>query len=433
MIQSLSVLVIGSGAREHALVWALSKSSLVREIHAAPGNPGMLGTARLHPVTSFDPEKVLSLVRSNSIGMVVIGPEAPLVAGLADVLRKSGIPVFGPGSAGALLEGSKAYAKAFMSRHGIPTAAYDVCSTFSQAESALAGRSAPFVVKADGLAAGKGVFVTSTREEALRSARDLLEGGALGDAGRHVVIEDGLAGEELTILAVTDGKTFRVLPPSQDHNRVYDGDKGPNTGGMGAYSPVPWADAVLLERIERTILAPTLAGLQKDGIPYCGVIYAGLMVDAGGTPRVIEYNSRFGDPEAQVVLPLLEGDLGEILLACCQGRLSGIPWREPSRWAADVVLASGGYPGSFEKGKPIRGLDKALQLKDFLVFHGGTSLSPAGEVVTAGGRVLSAVGVGNTLREALDRAYEGASLISFEKMHFRRDIAGRALSPHGGR
>jgi phosphoribosylamine--glycine ligase len=369
----------------------------------------------------------LPIINRENIRMAVIGPEAPLTAGLADDLRAAGILAFGPGREGALLEGSKSHAKKFMDRHGIPTARWDLCTTAEEARSALDSRHAPFVVKADGLAAGKGVVVTQSREEALDAARGMLERGRHGEAGKKIVIEDGLAGDELTILALTDGTTYRLLSPSQDHKRAFDGDKGPNTGGMGAYSPVPWLGSELLEKICSRVLSPTVEGLKKDGIPYCGVIYAGLMIDGKGEPSVIEYNVRFGDPEAQVVLPVLEGDFAELLLACCESRLSEIKWKDPSRWAVDVVIASGGYPGHFEKGKKIEGLEKASELEDFVIFHGGTERSDDGCLVTSGGRVLSAVGLGNSLTDALKKAYEGVSLISFDGMHFRRDIGRKAL------
>ncbi|NLB83693.1 MAG: phosphoribosylamine--glycine ligase [Synergistaceae bacterium] len=427
MAEKSNFLVLGSGAREHSLVRSLSLSARVGELYCAPGNPGMRAQAHLLPLPSMTAEFVLPLIQEHSISMVVIGPEAPLAAGLADDLRKEGVAVFGPGKAGAILEGSKTFAKKFMERHGIPTAFWDLCTTFQEAEDALKKRTPPYVVKANGLAAGKGVFVTLSLEEAKDAAKNLLEGDLLGEAGRRILVEDALTGEELTILALTDGKTFRLLSPSQDHKRIFDGDQGPNTGGMGAYSPVPLADAALLEKIRRTILDPTFEGLRKEAIPYCGVLYAGLMVDDEGIPRVIEYNVRLGDPEAQVVLPLLEGDFGEICIACAEGRLDEIEWKEPTRWAADVVLASGGYPGPFEKGKIVSGLEEAERTENFLLFHGGTSISPEGKICTAGGRVFSAVGIGDTLEEALDRAYTGASLISFDSMHYRRDIGQKAL------
>ena len=427
-----NILVIGSGAREHAIVHTISRSGSVREIHAAPGNPGMLPLAKLHPVRDASCASILPLVERHGIDLVVVGPEAPLVAGLADELRSIGVAVFGPGRAGALLEGSKLHAKEFMDRWGVPTAPWDECTSLLDVEEALNKRTAPFIIKADGLAAGKGVFVTQTREEAFMAAENLLVRGVLGDAGKRIIIEDALSGEELTVLAVSDGTTYRILPASQDHKRIYEEDKGPNTGGMGAYSPVVWVGEELLETVRRTILDPTFDGLRQDGVPYCGVLYAGLMVAPDGIPRVIEYNVRFGDPEAQVILPLLEVDFVEMLFACCEGRLSEFRWKEPSRWAVDVVLASGGYPGTYEKGKEIKGLENVSSMQNFVLFHGGTAFSPEGKIVTDGGRVLSAVGLGTSLEEALVNAYEGVDRISFENMHYRRDIARRAVLPKKG-
>lgn len=426
----INVLVLGGGAREHAIAWALSRSSVVGEVHAAPGNPGMAGVL-LHSVASLSPEEILSIVEGEDIGLVVVGPEAPLVAGIADALRERGLLVFGPGASGARLEGSKSFAKGFMERYGIPTAPWTLCTTVEEAQEALLRRQPPYIVKADGLAAGKGVVVSMSMEEALGAAKGMLEEGILGAAGKKIVIEDGLTGDELTVLVVTDGTSYRMLPPSQDHKRVFDGDEGPNTGGMGAYSPVPWVGKDLLGRIGREIVEPTLEGLEKEGIPYCGVLYFGLMVDSIGQPRVIEYNVRFGDPEAQVVLPVLEGDFGELLHACCEGRLEDFPWREPTKWAADVVLASGGYPGPFGKGKVISGLREADGRDDILIFHGGTSRSPEGEIVTSGGRVLSVVGLGTTLEEAVSKAYEEVERIAFDGVHYRRDIGKKAFRRGG--
>ncbi len=420
-------LVVGGGGREHALAWALSRSEMAASVHAAPGNPGIGQCARLHPVSALDFESLLPIVKENAIDLVVVGPEAPLADGLADSLRAEGILVFGPGRAGAMLEASKVYAKRFMDRHGIPTAAWDLCSTVEEAERAVAKRTAPYIVKADGLAAGKGVSVTASAEEALAAARAMIEEGLYGESGRQVIVEDGLEGEELTVLAITDGKTCRILPPSQDHKRVFDDDKGPNTGGMGAYAPVPWAGPSLMEKIRNRVIEPTLRGLREEGIPYCGVLYAGLMIGPDGEPRVIEYNVRFGDPEAQAVIPLLEGDFGRLLTACCEGRLSEVPWKDSGRWAANVVLASGGYPGPFEKGMAITGLEEIPSDGDLLVFHGGTALDSQGRPVTAGGRVLSAVGLGDTLEEAIAGAYGGASRISFKNMHYRKDIGRKAF------
>ncbi|MGI6252675.1 MAG: phosphoribosylamine--glycine ligase, partial [Aminivibrio sp.] len=284
-----------------------------------------------------------------------------------------------------------------------------------------------YIVKDDGLAAGKGVFVASTAEEAADAARAMIEEGVFGESGRQVIVEDGLAGEELTVLVVTDGISYRILPVSQDHKRVFDDDEGPNTGGMGAYAPVPWAGPALMEKIKNRIIEPTLKGLREEEITYCGVLYAGLMISPEGDPRVIEYNVRFGDPEAQVVIPLLETDFGKLVLACCEGALSDISWKEPERWAANVILASRGYPGPFKKGAPISGLEEISSDGDLLIFHGATALDGEGRTVTAGGRVLSSVGTGDTLEAAIAGAYRGVSRISFDNMHYRKDIGRKAL------
>ncbi len=421
-----TVLVLGGGGREHAITWALSRSSLVGEIHCTPGNPGIGEFATLHDVDSCDPEAVLALVRKIGAELVAVGPEAPLVAGVADMLRDKGIPVFGPGKEGARLEGSKAFSKQFMARYGIPTAPFEVCTTLDAALRALADRHPPYIVKADGLAAGKGAFILKTEEEAREVCRDLLEKGTLGDAGRAVVIEDFLPGIEMTVLAVTDGKTLRVLPSSQDHKRAYDNDEGPNTGGMGAYSPVPWCDASLIERVTEQVLKPTVGGLAAEGIPFCGVIYAGIMLDEAGEPRVLEYNVRLGDPEAQVVLPAFPGDWGEVVSACCAERLSEMEWPEADRSAVGVVLASGGYPGPYRKGFPIRGLDAFDDDDEILVFQAGTCRGASGEILTNGGRVLTVVGLARDFAGARDRAYRAVSRIGFEEVHFRKDIGAKA-------
>lgn len=425
----MKVLVLGGGGREHAITWALERSALVDEIHCAPGNPGIGQLAVLHDVDPCDPVKVLSLVRELKVDLVAVGPEAPLVAGVADALRSAGVPVFGPGTAGARLEGSKAFSKTFMSRWGIPTAPFSICKTMEEARSALAAREAPYIVKADGLAAGKGAFILKTEEEAVDVCRDLLEKRSLGEAGQTLVIEDFMPGIEMTVLAVTDGKTIRVLPSSQDHKRAFDNDEGPNTGGMGAYSPVPWCDEELMERVRRLVLEPTVNGLAADGIDFCGVIYAGIMLDEDGNPRVLEYNVRLGDPEAQVVLPAFPGDWGQVVLASCEGRLEEIPWPDATEVAVGVVMASGGYPGTYNKGLPIKGLQTFSNEGEVLVFQAGTAEWPDGSVRTNGGRVLTVVGIDADFSQAREKAYKALSQIHFEGVHFRRDIGNKALQP----
>lgn len=425
----MKILLLGGGAREHAIAWALKKSVRVETLDAAPGNPGIARIAPCHEIDPCDPDSVLKLVESIHADHVVVGPEAPLVAGVADALREKGIPVFGPGKLGARLEGSKAFAKEFMRRHDIPTAPFDIATDMEQAENALRSRKAPYVVKADGLAAGKGAFLPDTIEEALQICRALLVEGELGEAGRVVVIEDYLPGTEITILAVTDGRTVRLLPSSQDHKRVFDGDRGPNTGGMGAYSPVPWADQTFLDTISGTIIEPTIRGLASDGIPFCGVVYAGLMIDREKNCRVLEYNVRLGDPEAQVVLAAFPGDWAEVVEASCKGRLDSVDWKQPVESAVGVVLASGGYPGKYEKGHLILGIDQAAAMEGVLVFQAGTRMDPGLGLLTSGGRVLTVVGRGATLDSAKARAYEAASKIGFADVYYRTDISAKAGLP----
>jgi len=418
----MKTLLLGGGGRESAIAWALAKSPMVSELHCAPGNAGTLSLAHNHEIDPCDPQEVVEFASRQQVDLVVIGPEAPLVAGVADALRAKGIPVFGPGRAGAKLEGSKAFAKEFMKSHGIPTAPFRVCTTVREAEEALRMRTAPFVVKADGLAAGKGAFLLDTFEEAIFTARDLLENGMLGEAGETVVIEDFLPGRELTILAVSDGKTFRLLPESQDHKRAFDGGLGPNTGGMGAFSPVPWIDSQLKETIVRTVVEPTLAGLKKDGIDFRGVLYCGLMIDRSGSLNLLEYNVRMGDPETQVVLPSFRGDFAHVALACATGELASVAWPSASDCSVGVVMASGGYPGKYETGFAISGLDDLAALENVIAFHAGTRTKGTG-VVTSGGRVLTVVGSGPTLGEARENAYNGVRMIDFSKAHYRKDIA----------
>lgn len=428
----MKILLLGGGAREHAIAWALNKSPKVEALFAAPGNPGIARFGTCFSIDPCDSAAVLQIARETRVDCVFAGPEAPLVAGVADSLRKAGITVFGPGRNGAMLEGSKAFAKQFMKRHGIPTAPFDIVSDMEQAEAALRKRNPPYVVKADGLAAGKGAFLPDTMEEALGICRRLLVEAELNEAGKTVVIEDFLPGTEITILAVTDGRTVRQLPSSQDHKRIFDGDRGPNTGGMGAYCPVPWADADLLDQIQRQILEPTVRGLSSEGIDFCGIIYAGLMVDNRRNCRVLEYNVRLGDPEAQVVLAAFPGDWAEVVEAACEKRLHRVQWSQARKTAVGVVLASGGYPGEYRKGYRILGIEEAEKEEGVIVFQAGTTLDPEAGLVTSGGRVLTVVGLAETLGAAREKAYCAAAKIAFTDAYFRTDISAKASSPPWG-
>jgi phosphoribosylamine--glycine ligase len=418
----MNVLVLGGGGREHCLAEALSRSRITAGLHAAPGNPGMEKIARVHDIDIRNSFSVKNLCLAYDIELVVIGPEAPLAAGVADDLRDSGIKVFGPGADGAKLESSKAFAKLFMRRHGIPTSRFDICANEEECRAALLSRTAPYVIKADGLAAGKGVFIADDIKEAEALCCSLMSGEKLGTAGMTVVIEDFASGKELTVLTITDGNAYILLEPSRDHKRAFDGDKGPNTGGMGAYAPVTLPDGIM-DVVKETVLIPTLEGMRNDGIDFRGVLYMGLMLDeTGGSPSlsVIEYNVRFGDPETQAILPLYSGDIGAAVLAAAEGNLGDCEELVHSGCSLCVVMTSGGYPGDFRRGFPISGLDK--DLSGVRVYHSGTRRGPQKEMLTAGGRVLSVVGVGATFAEAKEKAYEMVSAISFEGAHYRKDI-----------
>ncbi|MDO5115708.1 MAG: phosphoribosylamine--glycine ligase [Synergistaceae bacterium] len=421
----MKIMVLGGGGREHAVVHALSKSKICGELHCCPGNPGIAKLAECHAGDPCDPQAMRELCEKLSIGLVFIGPEAPLVAGTADALREAGIPVVGPGASGARLEGSKAFSKQFMKKHGIPTSDFDLCTNLEECRAALKKRSAPFVVKADGLAAGKGAFLPESCEEAVETCRMMLEEQKLGAAGNLIVVEDYVEGMEMTVLALTDGETVRILPSSQDHKRALDGDKGNNTGGMGAYSPVPWVGDAFMKKVTDEVLTPTVKGLKAENIPFRGVIYAGIMVKPDGSLSVLEYNVRLGDPETQVVLPAFGGDFGEAALACARGELAKADWPGAKCVALGVVIASGGYPGAFEKGYPISGAEE--ETENSFVYHAGTKLDDGGRLVTNGGRVLTVVGIADDLPTARERAYERVKKISFEKAHYRNDIGDKSL------
>jgi len=422
----MNILVLGSGGREHAMAWALSKSSDVDELYVAPGNGGTARIAKnVAGLDIADGLAVLEFVRANDVQLVAIGPEAPLVAGVADVLRAGGVAVFGPDLQGARLEGSKTFCKEFMARHNLPTAGYLSTSDAAAAHTYIDEMGAPIVVKADGLAAGKGVVVAATVEEA-HAAVDACFDGAFGEAGATVVIEECLTGPECSMLAfVTAGRAY-CMAPSQDHKRAYDGDEGPNTGGMGAYSPVPIVtdeELARMQQVMRDAAAGTAEDFEND---YRGVLYGGFMLTPQG-PKLLEYNARFGDPETQVVLPRLNSDLAEIMMAVAEGRPGDIELDWDDRWAVTVVLASAGYPGSYEKGKEITGIDDAEFLSGVTVFHAGTKLTEDGRLVTSGGRVLDVTAMGETFEEARELAYAACDLIHFEGKQLRSDIGLRAI------
>ena len=414
----MKVLVVGGGGREHVLAWKLAQSSQVAELYAAPGNPGMAKLAQCVPLE--DPRQILAFAKEKSIDLTVVGPECYLAAGIGDLFAQAGLPLFGPTKEAAQLESSKSFAKRICRKYGIPTADYVVVESYEEGVAALERFPEPPVVKADGLAAGKGVLVAQSHEEAKGALAEIF-GGRFGKAGSRVVLEEFLPGEEATILAFTDGKTILPMVPAQDHKRIGEGDTGPNTGGMGAYSPVPVVNYEVYQRTYNEIFLPLLEGLQKEGIDYKGVIYAGLMIK-DNQPKVVEFNCRFGDPEAQVILPRLVTDLVSICQATVEGRLEEIELTWDSRAALGVVIASKGYPGEFKSGFPIEGLDT-----EGLLFHNGTGLAD-GRIVTAGGRVITAVGMGDTLASAQAAAYRLVEKISFTGAYYRSDIGWRALS-----
>ncbi len=422
----MKVLVVGGGGREHALVWRLAHDAERPEILVAPGNAGTAQLARNVPVDASDIAGLVALALRERPDLVVVGPEAPLCAGLADELRALDIPVFGPGRDGARIEGSKAFCKEILTAARVPTARAQAFVRSDDAIEWIRRHGAPLVVKADGLAAGKGVTVCDTIEEAEQAVCDALDRRVFGEAGDTVLIEERLDGEEASVLALVDGERIALLPSAQDHKRVFDRDEGPNTGGMGAYSPAPVVADPEAAGLRRLIFEPVVRELRRRGIEYRGVLYAGLMITRDG-PKVLEFNCRFGDPETQVILPRWEGPFARALLDCALGRL------DPSviRWRSDacvcVVMAAGGYPGHYEKGDPIEGLEEAERLPNVVVFHAGTARRE-GRVVTAGGRVLGVTALGPTIADAVRRAYDAVGRIHFRNMHYRRDIALRALN-----
>jgi len=424
----MKILIIGNGGREHALAWKCAQSALVSDVLVAPGNAGTALEHRVRnvAVAADDIEGLAGLAQDEKVGLTIVGPEAPLVAGVVDRFRELGLPCFGPSAAAAQLEGSKAFTKDFLARHDIPTAAY---RNFSDLEAALAyirEQGAPIVIKADGLAAGKGVIVATTLEEAEQAATDMLAGGSFGEAGARIVVEEFLDGEEASFIVITDGDNVLPLATSQDHKARDEGDVGPNTGGMGAYSPAPVVTPEIERRIMDEVIRPTLAGMKADGNPYLGFLYAGLMIMDDGTPKVIEFNCRMGDPETQPVLMRMRSDLVEICNATLNGALAGIDADWDPRAALGVVLAAGGYPAGYDKGMTISGLGDA-DSDTQKVFHAGTSMS-GDAVVTSGGRVLCVVGLGDTVAAAADNAYGAVDKVDWQDVYCRRDIGHRAIA-----
>ena len=418
-----NVLIVGSGGREHALVWKLKQSHHVGNVFCSPGNAGIAQIARTIDIKSEDISSLVEFAQKNKIDMTIVGPEVPLVMGIVDEFEKRSLKIFGPSRLAAQLEGSKVFSKQFMRKNRIPTADFKIFNDVEEAKDYVSNKNAPLVVKADGLAAGKGVIVCKNNKEALDAIDKIMVEKKFGYSGNKIVIEDFLKGEEVSILAISDGKNFVTLLPSQDHKRIFDNDKGPNTGGMGAYAPTPIINDELNEKIEKEIIEPTINGMIKNKTPFKGCLYLGLMITDEG-PKVLEYNCRFGDPEIQPVLSMLETDLYEILQASIDGNVDSIEILNKNGAACCVVMASGGYPGEYEKGKVIYGLEKVP--KDIIVFHAGTALKD-GRIVTSGGRVLGVTGIGKNIKSAIDTTYSGVRNITWDKEYHRNDIGQKAI------
>ncbi len=425
----MKILIVGGGGREHALAWKCAASPRVTEVVVAPGNAGtaLEPGVRNAAVAAEDVDGLVALARREGIDLTIIGPEVPLVAGVVDRFAAAGLRCFGPRADAARLEGSKAFTKDFLARHRIPTAAYASFTELEPARDYIRAQGAPLVVKADGLAAGKGVVVAHTAEAAEKAAREMLQAGAFGGAGRRIVVEEFLQGEEASFIVITDGRHILPLATSQDHKARDEGDTGPNTGGMGAYSPAPVVTPDVERRVMDEVIRPTVEGLAADGIDYLGFLYAGLMIDAAGAPKVLEFNCRFGDPETQPIMARLQSDLVELCEAALDGRLAGTEAEWDPRASLGVVMAAGGYPAAYRKGDAIEGLERAAGVDDVKVFHAGTAMDD-GRVVTAGGRVLCVVGLGGSVTAARDAAYRGVECIRWDDVYFRRDIGHRAVA-----
>ena len=421
----MKVLVVGGGGREHALVWKIAQSPRVTKLFCAPGNAGISQQASLVPIKANDLKGLLEFAERERIDLTVVGPEDPLTRGIVDLFESKGLAVFGPSKGAAEIEGSKAFAKEMMKKYHIPTASCEIFEDREEAASYIRKKGAPIVIKADGLAAGKGVIICKSVDEAIRGLDEIMRKKVFGEAGNKVVVEECLTGEEASYIAFTDGKAILPMASSQDHKAALDGDQGPNTGGMGAYSPAPVVTEEVHERILEKILRPMIQGLGEEGRPYKGALYAGIMIQ-NGHPRVLEFNARFGDPETQPALMRMKGDIVPILEACIHGNLSKLRVEWDPRTAVCVVMASGGYPGDYEKGKIIKGLDEVSRMKDIFVFHAGTA-GNGDQIVTNGGRVLGVTGLGEGIEKAIDWTYEAVKKISWEGVHYRRDIGYKAL------
>jgi len=431
----MRILVVGSGGREHALVWKIAQSKLVDKIFCAPGNGGIAQAAECIDIKAEDIPQLLDFARKEKIDLTVVGPEVPLSQGIVDEFNKYKLKIFGPNKQASRLEASKVFAKELMAKYKVPTADFEIFDNPDAASKYIEKIGAPCVVKADGLAAGKGVVVAKTTEEAKQAVKQMMQEKIFGDSGNRVIIEECLEGQEASIIVFTDSKEVILLASSQDHKRIFDNDTGPNTGGMGAYSPAPIVTKELFNEVLEKIIHRTIDGLAKEAIDYRGVLYAGIMITKEG-PKTLEFNVRFGDPETQAIIPRLKSDLLEVMLAVTAAKLNNIIKAGGLKWdnrdCVCVVCASGGYPGDYEKGKEIAGLDEAAKIKDVIVFHAGTKIvakgSPSHQVtVTNGGRVLGVTGLGNNIKEAIDKTYQAVGKISFEGMHYRRDIGARAL------
>jgi phosphoribosylamine--glycine ligase len=422
----MKILVIGNGAREHALVWKLSQSSLVEKIYCAPGNPGIMQFAQCVDISNDNLPGLLKFARKEKIDLTVPGPEAPLVAGIVDEFEAQGVAIFGPTREAAALEGSKAFAKFIMEKYNIPTAKWAVFQSYDEAHDFVGNVDFPCVIKADGLAAGKGAIIVRDMDEAKEALRHIMLERAFGEAGDKVVIEEFMRGEEASVFAISDGEDYILLPASQDHKAIFDGDKGPNTGGMGAYAPAPLVTDGLMEKIRQEIMTPALQAMANEGTPFRGVLYAGLMITKSG-PKVVEFNCRFGDPEAQVVLPLIKSDFADMMHKAATRSLKSYDLQLDRKWAVCVVMASGGYPGAYKTGKNIIGLDYDFG-DEAIVFHAGTKKAKDGQVVTAGGRVLSATAFSNSFQAARQKAYDMIQKITFDGAYYRKDIGAKTLN-----